>query len=71
MTEEWHKAFKILVRSYQQQADTNNGQHSMVLATLAYLNALNYAFDAEASFGQRRYYLLEALSLCRLVARED
>jgi len=60
-TKQWQKAFKIIVRSYQRAFDANEPQQPVVLATLAYFNAVSYF---QTGF---KVQLLEALSLIRLV----
>ena len=64
-TKQWKKAFKIIVRSYQRATNANEPQQPVVLATLAYFNAVCYFETGTKSM------LLEALSLIRLVQRED
>jgi hypothetical protein len=53
------------VRSYQQATENNLQQQPIVLATLAYLNAMVYL----ESGGKEQ--LLEAISLIKMIQRED
>jgi len=64
-TQQWKKAFKILVRSYQQATNNNLQQQPIVLSTLAYLNVMCYL-----EFG-RKEQLSEAISLIKMIQRED
>lgn len=41
-TQQWQKGFKVLIRSYQRATNLNEPQQPVVLATLAYINAVCY-----------------------------
>ena len=73
----YSRAFKLIVRSRQQSSVKLEPTHPLVLSILAFLNTRDYfTQDVELSStgkaaADRQNQLLEAISLIKLIARDD